>query len=225
MNDIMEALHCCAIFKGVDEAVIHNMISTADYQVRQYDKNEFICREDQSSVSLGIVILGCVEIQKIFPSGNNVCLFDRNIGDMFGGAVVFSTKTLYPCDVFSKDKSKILFLNRKSIFEMCKNTLIAENILKSFANSVFYFEKRLELFSYSSIQKKIAFFLLNEMETTGNRMIRLPFSKKTWAEYLNVSRPSLCRELKRLSTDHIIHINKDRISILNQEKLIFLLQQ
>jgi CRP-like cAMP-binding protein len=225
MDDIIEAICCCAIFKGIDRATIHNMISTAEYYVRQYDKNEFICREDQFSVSIGIIVLGCVEIQKIFPSGHNVCLFCRNAGDMFGGAVVFSSKTLYPCEVFSRGKSKILFLNRKSIFEMCKNTLIAENILKSFANNVLYFERRLELFSYSSIQKKIAFFLLNEMQLTGNHIIRLPFSKKTWAEYLNVSRPSLSRELKKLDNDHVIKINKDSISVLNKQGLENLLQQ
>ena len=189
MNDIIEALCCCAIFKSVDRAVIHNSISTAEYQIRQYDKNEFICREDQSTDYIGIVIWGCVEIQKIFPSGNNVCLFYRNKGDMFGGAVVFSSEALYPCNVFSKDKSKILFLNKKSIFEMCKDPLIAENILKSFANSVFYFERRLELFSYSSIQKKIAFFLLNETKITGNLIIHLPFSKKNMGGILKCIPP------------------------------------
>ncbi len=225
MNEIIEALSRCAIFKGVDRKIIQNSILDAEYHIKQYDKNEFICIEDQFSDYIGIIIFGSVEIQKVFPSGNNVCFFYRDKGNMFGGAVVFSSETLYPCDVFSRDKSKILFLNKNSIFEMCKNSLIAENLLKSFANSVFYFEKRLELFSYSSIQRKIAFFLLDNMKTTGDNVIHLPFSKKTWAEYLNVSRPSLYRELKKLDDDQAIEINKNNISILNKQKLENLLQQ
>jgi CRP-like cAMP-binding protein len=63
------------------------------------------------------------------------------------------------------------------------------------------------------------------MKTTGDNVIHLPFSKKTWAEYLNVSRPSLYRELKKLDDDQAIEINKNNISILNKQKLENLLQQ
>jgi len=56
-------------------------------------------------------------------------------------------------------------------------------------------------------------------------LIHSPFNKKTWAEYLNVSHPSLCRELKKLCNNNIIEINKDRISFLNEEALIEILQK
>ncbi len=225
MNDVIEACCHCEIFKGLDKARIQHVLSIADCQIKTYDKNEFICREDQSSVYVGIIIFGCVEIQKILPSGNIVCLFNRNKGDMFGGAVVFAGKASYPCDVFSRDKSKILFLHKKDILEMCKCSFVANNLLKAFADSIFNFEKRVELFSYSSIQKKIAFYLLDEQKALNVNMIRLPFTKKAWAEYLCVSRPSLCRELKKLSNDNIIKVNGNIISIKSEEGLISLLQQ
>ena len=70
----------------------------------------------------------------------------------------------------------------------------------------------------------IAYFLIHEIKTSGNSMVHLSFTKKTWAEYLNVSRPSLCRELKKLCTDNIIEIIKDKILILDENALIDLLQ-
>lgn len=225
MDDIIEACCHCKIFKGLDKAKIKSTLSKLDYQIRQYDKNEFICREDQYSMNVGIIIYGQIEVQKNLTSGNSLCIFYKDKGEAFGGAVSFSSESLYPCDVFSRDKSKIVFINKQSIFLMCKNPVIAENLLKSFANRIIYYEKRLELFSYSSIQKKIAFFLLDEMRTTNNTTIYLPFSKKSWAEYLNVSRPSLCRELKKLSNDNILEINRQIIVIKSEGALIRLLQQ
>ena len=238
MNDVIEACCRCKIFKGLNRAEIQHILSMPHYQVKTYDQNEFICREDQTSAYIGIIVFGCVEIQKILPSGNSVCLFYRNKGDMFGGAVVFAGKATYPCDVFSRDKSKILFLSKTYILKMCRHHLIANNLLTAFADSIFNFEKKVELFSYSSIQKKIAFYLLDELKASASpkeilledsvlkeNMVRLPFTKKAWAEYLGVSRPSLCRELKKLSNDNIIEINRNAISIKKKKKLLDLLQQ
>ena len=225
MKEITDALCRCALFNGVSKPEMKHILSTINYQIKEFDKNEFICRTDQYSVDIGIIISGYVEVQKILPSGNVICVFYKNRGEAFGGAVVFSRSAVYPCDVFSRDKSKILFFHKQGIFELCKDALFAENLLGSFANRILYYEKRLELFSYSSIQKKIAFFLLDEQKTTGNSLIHLPFTKKTWAEYLNVSRPSLCRELKKLCNENIIKINGDQISVINEDRLIHLLQQ
>ncbi len=225
MDDIIKALNKCTIFKSLDKTKIQTVLSRTNYLVRQYSRNEFICREDQFSANVGIIIVGSIEIQKVLASGNLICIFHKNKGDLFGGAVVFSNETTYPCDVYSRDNSKILFFPKQSIFEMCKESLIAENLLNTFANKILHYEKRLELFSYSSIQKKIAFFLLDELKTSSNYTINLPFTKKTWAEYLNVSRPSLCRELKKLYDNEIIKLNVDKISILNEAALTDLLQQ
>ena len=224
MKNIVKALRCCVLFGGMDSIELEHILSETEFQLREFDKNEFICRTDQFSYYVGIIISGCIEVQKNLPSGNIVCVFYKNKGDMFGGAVVFSNSAIYPCDVFSREKSKILFLHKQSIFELCKSPLFAENLLNSFANKILYYEKRLELFSYSSIQKKIAFYLLDEQKASGTCAIYLPFTKKTWAEYLNVSRPSLCRELKKLCNDNIIKMNGNEISIMNAEALVQLLQ-
>lgn len=225
MKDIVKALSHCVLFGGIDSIELEHILFEIEFQLREFDKNEFICRTDQFSYYVGIIISGSVEVQKNLPSGNTVCVFYKNKGDMFGGAVVFSNSAIYPCDVFSREKSKILFLHKQHIFELCKNPKFAENLLNSFANKILYYEKRLELFSYSSIQKKIAFYLLDEQKASGTCAIYLPFTKKTWAEYLNVSRPSLCRELRKLCNEKIIKINGEKIFIVNEEKLVHLLQQ
>jgi len=225
MDDIIEALDKCIMFNNLGKAKIQQILTNTKYKVKQYDKNEFICREDQFSENVGIIIFGSIEIQKVLASGNLICFFQKNKGELFGGSVAFSNETTYPCDVFSRDKSKILFFPKQSLFDLCKEASIAENMLNAFANKVLYYEKRLELFSYSSIQTKIAYFLIHEARIQGDSMVHLNFTKKTWAEYLNVSRPSLSRELKKLCDSNIIEIKKDMIFILNEQALIDLLQK
>ena len=47
----------------------------------------------------------------------------------------------------------------------------------------------------------------------------MPFSKAKWSEYMNVSRPSLLRELKDLSREGILTVENSIIRILDKDKL------
>ncbi len=223
MKDILSACHKCTIFNDLTKNEIEDILLSVDYQVKTYHKKELICKAEDNFAKLGIIISGNIEIQKILPSGNIFCITHKNSGDLFGGSITFAKKQAYPCNVLSKTNSKILFLNKDNALKLCNNTQILSNFLQSFANGVLQFETKLELFSYSSIPKKIAFYLLHH-SIENNTLVTLPSTKTAWAEYLNVSRSSLSRELKKLADDNIININRNNIVILKRKRLLALLQ-
>ena len=223
MNEIIDTLLCCELFRGIGKAGIQHMLLTMKYRIQEFDKNERICRADQHADAIGVIISGQIEIQKNLPSGNVICMLYKNRGDAFGGSVALSSSAVYPCDIIAGKHSRMLFLDTQSIFSLCENPTFAKNMIASFANRVLYYEKRLELLSYSSIQSKIAFYLLNEQKLTGDSTVKLLFSKKKWAEYLNVSRPSLCRELKKLCDDGVLEATENRILMCDKDYLIGLL--
>lgn len=220
MNKLLDTLSICPLFEGKNESELQSILSQIQYQIKRFNKNDFIFQADETSINMGIIIKGYVEVKKILSSGNVISIFHRSKGKLFGGAVAFSNKSSYPCDVLAREKSEILFIDKQSVFEtLCKDPLIVSNLMNLFANEVFQFEKRLELYSYSSIKKKIAFSLLYDMVPSDGEVINLPYSKKTWAEHLNVSRPSLCRELKKLSSQDILSIKDRTIVLIKKDQL------
>ena len=86
-------------------------------------------------------------------------------------------------------------------------------------------QQRLELLSYSGIAQKAAFWLLTQMRQTGNNAIPIPESVSKWAMLMNVSRPSLHRELKRLEQQGIIAYSSTVIMIHDEEALQEVLSQ
>ena len=80
-------------------------------------------------------------------------------------------------------------------------------------------QQRLELLSYSGIAQKAAFFLLIQARQTGKNQIRIPESVSNWAMTMNVSRPSLHRELKKLESENIIAYKSPVIEILDADAL------
>ncbi|MCD5407374.1 MAG: helix-turn-helix domain-containing protein [Desulfotomaculum sp.] len=53
----------------------------------------------------------------------------------------------------------------------------------------------------------------------SSKLIQLPFSKTAWAEYMNVSRTSLARELRQMSQDGLLSFDKKVIAVQNARKL------
>ena len=83
------------------------------------------------------------------------------------------------------------------------------------ANNYLKLQNRLKVLSQKSIREKILFYLEQKTEHKHTNKIYI-HSKKELAEYLNIPRPSLSRELIKLQEENIISFNKHYI-ILNSK--------
>lgn len=224
MENMLESLGRCPIFRSLDRDEIQRLFQTVAYARRTFEKNEPIYRAGDPAYHIGVILSGRIEIRKYLSSGNQLSVFQRTGGEVLGGSIVFSSDPRYPCEVVAKEKSELLFIEKDKILDMAlKHATIALNILRISADRIMQFEKRLELSSYYSIQKKIAFSLLHDFELDTAQTATLPFSKTTWSEYLNVSRTSLSRELKSLCDQGIIRMEGNTFTVLNRGLLEALL--
>ena len=87
------------------------------------------------------------------------------------------------------------------------------------ASATYMLQQRLELLSYSGIAQKAAFWLLMQIRQTGKTAVKIPDSMSNWAMIMNVSRPSLHREMKKLEKDGIIRYTGKIIEVLNPDEL------
>lgn len=185
----------------------------------EYERGRVLYRAGDESRRVGVILSGCLEIRKYMADGRTVVMFQRRRGEMLGWSIVFSGAARYPCDVTAKDKTEMLWVDRDDVLEkFMKNAAIARSVLRLSSDRIMLLEKRVELFSLYSIQKEIAFSLLNDFDAEEGA-VRLPFTKTAWAEYLNVSRTSLCRELKRMEAEGLLEINGNAIRILRADLL------
>ena len=96
---------------------------------------------------------------------------------------------------------------------MQKNMRILENFTTELASATYMLQQRLELFSYNGIAQKAACWLLMQARQTGSSTVQIPDSVSKWAMLMNVSRPSLHRELKRLEDTGILAYHLPTVSL------------
>ena len=209
-----------ALFRGIPAPELRNVLEFTPHHTQSYDKEETIFHMMDPADRIGMVLEGRAQAQKTFPNGSQVNVSIRATGELIGPAAVFSKSRLYPCDVVALEPVTVMLFRRAvMLILMQKNVLILENMMTEIASSTYMLQQRLELMSYSGIAQKAAFWLLMRSRQSGKDSVRIPDSVSKWAMLMNVSRPSLHRELKKLEEKGIIGYSSGIVRIHDPDAL------
>jgi len=222
MDTGMQALvlEASPLFRGIPREHLQKALEATPHQVLRYERGETIFFQMEAASRVGIVLEGLVQAQKTFPNGSQVNMCQRGPGQLIGPAAVFSEDRRYPCDVVAAESSAVLMLQRGDLLSlMQRDGRILENLMTEIASTAYLLQERLELMSYSGIAQKAAFWLLTQSRKTGDSRIPVPGSISRWALLMNVSRPSLHRELRNLERQSILSVSPSAIRILDAAAL------
>lgn len=202
------------LFQGLFTSEIEKLIKEIPYTVHRYRRDETIFHPLEDADRVGLILKGCVQSFKLFPNGNQINVTTRNEGEIIGPAAVLSRQGKYPFGVVSQVECEVMMFSRKDFLRLLKSDFrLVENALKEISSVTYMLQTRLELISYHRIDQKIAFFLLSEAIQNNTYTVRIPHNMTKWAMMMNVSRPSLYREIKRLEKQGLIFFERKEIRI------------
>ena len=208
------------LFQGVEAYVLRGYLEETPHHIQCYDKEETIFHLMDPALRIGIILEGRVEAQKSFPNGSQVNVSIRIPGEIIGPAAVFSKSQRYPCDIVALEPATLMMLRKEDLLSlMQKDVKILQNFTTEIASATYMLQQRLELLSYSGIAQKAAFWLLMQVRQTGKTAVQIPDSMSRWAMIMNVSRPSLHREMKKLEKEGIIRYEGKNIYVLDPDGL------
>lgn len=208
------------LFRGVPAQDLRTYLEETPHHIQCYDKEETIFHLMEMASRIGIILEGRVEAQKSFPNGSQINVSIRIPGELIGPAAVFSKKRRYPCDIVALEPTMLMMFQKEDLLSlMQKDVRILQNFTTEIASAAYMLQQRLELLSYSGIAQKAAFWLLMQIRQTGKTAVRIPDSMSRWAMIMNVSRPSLYREMKKLEGEGIIRYTGKTIEVLDQDEL------
>ncbi|AAO36476.1 cAMP-binding protein [Clostridium tetani] len=216
----IEVLKNSIIFKNIEEKDIIKILNSINYTIKFFHREENIAIEEDPCQSLGIIISGNVEIQKIFASGKVITIDRLKQGNIFGEVIIFSNMRKYPATITAVQEASIMFISKEEILKLCSlNSKFLNNFMGLLSNKILMLNKKVKNLSYNSIRQKVSSYLLQEYEKRGNLILKLNISRKEMAELLGVPRPSLSREMIKMKEEGLIDFNKNIIKILDEESL------
>jgi len=216
MDKYTDALKRCAVFKDIGEKVLVDTLNGVNARITSYSKNQTIAFEGDECSSIGILLEGHVEIQKIFLSGKTLTISTLSPGDTFGEVIVFTNMRRYPSTIVSSSPSLILFISRDDIVQMCSSDKgILKNFMELLSNKILMLNRKITILSFDTLREKICNYLMDEYRRQKKTVILLPLSRKEMAEALGVQRPSLSREFINMKDEGLIDFDKNRVTLLD----------
>lgn len=217
---MLQVLKKCLLFKNSNQSEIITLFENLSASKKSFEKNEIIALEDSDCSSIGIVLKGNVEIQKLYASGKAMTIERLKEGQIFGEVIIFSNQHTYPATIVASNKCKILFIKKDDILKLCSiSTTFLQNFMTLLSNKILTLNRKLKIVSYKTLKQKIAHLLLEKYHEQKSPKIKLDYTKKEIAQSLGVERPSLSREFLSLKDKGIIELNKNSINILDLERL------
>lgn len=225
IEESLDVLKKVKLFKGISEEDIIKLTSCLNYKVKTFEKNSSIIRLGDRVETIGIVISGECEISKEDVSGNKIIVSILNSGNMFAESIVCRESKKSPVCVTALKESKIIFVSYENIIRSCSNKCefhvrLINNLLLIVAEKNIILNNKIDILLLKGIRERVATFLLRMYKETGQTSFNIYLNRNQLAEYLNVCRSSLSRELSRMKDEGIIDYYKNSFKIIDLKALV-----
>lgn len=206
------------IFQNITDKDWNEMRQHALLRESSYEKNAVIFHTGQMTEEIGVVVNGCIHIENIDLLGNKSILSDIAAGQVFAETYAFCEEPLL-VDVVAAADSTILFLNVKKMLLPQYNsyiwqTTMRNNLLISAMHKNLILSQRIFCTTPKTIRGRILTYLSAQALKQNNaRSFEIPFDRQHLADYLNVDRNSLSKELGKTQIEGIITFRKDFFTI------------
>jgi CRP-like cAMP-binding protein len=199
----------CELFRNIDRDDLASMLQCLKPRIFNYGKNRYIAMAGEKFKSVGIVLEGEAMAYKENAAGTRVMMTLLKPGDIFGEIVAFSSQSKWPVTVETQQFCNVLFISRERIVGECEKVCpwhrkLIENMLMIVSDRALMLSRKVDYLSIKSIRGKISTYLLEQYRNSKSTTFMLPMNRNEMADFLNVSRPSMSREMCRMRDEGAI---------------------
>ena len=97
--------------------------------------------------------------------------------------------------------------------------VLIQNMLRILSEKAIRLNRKVEYLEIKGIRQKLCAYLLEQRRTSGADTFILPMNKNELADYLNVSRPSMSRELGKLRDEGLLDFYLSSVRLLKPETI------
>ena len=218
----MDVIQQVALFRGMDEAELAAALSALSAKEKTYEKDEPILYAGNVSEHMGLVLEGSVTIESNDVWGNRTILSHIEKGGTFAETYALLEDEPMLVDVIANEKSNILFLRIGSLNLLQQDispwrVKLIGNLLRISSQKNLHLSGRSFHTAPKSIRGRVMAYL-NSVSLQKNKIdFDIPFDRQQLADYLNVERSALSRELSNMQQDGLIIVRRNHFEIAKNE--------
>ncbi len=173
---------------------------------------------------VGVVIDGQAAVVKENVSGERIVFAILGPGELFGEMAAFAGAKKWPATVIAQTDCMVMYVPADKLVGQCAqfctgHRKLIMNMLSILSHKAMTLNRQLEYLSIRSIRGRIASYLLEQQRQYGTPTFMLAMNRNELADFLNVARPSLSREMCRMRDEGILDFHRSSVRIMDMDAL------
>ena len=224
LDKTISVLQQSSLFEKIEKESIGHLLNCLGIQIKRYEEQHIIIELESCVNEIGVVIEGEVEIVKENRLGDRMIVGILGEGQIFGEGIVCTKKRLSPVTVRTKTKATIALVPYEKIIMTCGERCsfhkqIIQNMLYVLGEKNYHLNQKIDYLILKGMREKLALYLLEQSYREGKASFYIGLNRNDLAEYLNVSRSAMSRELSRMKEDGLIDYYKNSFKIIDESRL------
>ena len=210
------------LFKNMTDTERNTCLSVLQAHERSYKKGDCILHAGSVTNQMGMVLSGSVTIESNDIWGNCTVLNHVASGQFFAETYALLPDEVMLVDVVANEDCVILFLNIGNLFSHTPSASWSQKLYKNLL--LISSHKNLTLSGRSfhtspkSARGRILAYLSSVSLQEHAAEFDIPFDRQRLADYLNLERTNMSKELTRMRKDGILECRKNHFKLLHTEQ-------
>ena len=214
----MGLLRKSRLFQGMTEEEFSSALSSFHAQEKHYKKGQALLHAGDITERLGLVLEGSVTIESNDAWGNRTILSHVGTGQLFAETYALLEDEPLLVDVIANEDCRILFLRVGSTQNLAAMPApwafrLLANILTVSSLKNLHLSGRSFHTAPKTVRGRVMAYLNTVSLQTRSREFDIPFDRQQLADYLNVERTALSKELGKMQKDGLIGFRKNHFLI------------
>ena len=215
----IQSLQKTTLFRGLTEAETEAALTALKAREKTYRKGDVLLHAGSTTEDLGLVLEGSVSIESNDMWGNRTLLNHVGRNQFFAETYAYLENAPLLVDVVANENCRVLFLRTGSLRtdnntnEPWQEKLIA-NLLTISSQKNLSLSGRSFHTAHKTIRGRVMSYLNAVSLQKGSTEFDIPFDRQQLADYLNVERTALSKELGRMRNDGLLETKKNHFKLL-----------
>ena len=211
------------IFQNLTKEEIQDMNTLHFLRTASYEKNTLIFQTGDIVHEIGMVLSGSVNIESIDLWGNKSILSHVPEGHAFAETYALCHEPMM-VDAITSEDSEIAFVNTDILLSeqhlgKIWYSKIMNNLLLIFAQKNLVLSNRIFCTSAKTIRERLFTYFSNLSVKNGSKTFQVPFDRQQMADYLNLDRSALSKELGKMRKEGLIDFHKNTFTLKTDSTL------
>ena len=219
--DDLTILTECALFHGLREAQIREMLPCLSARQSRFRRGQFLLRAGDRVAFAGILLSGEAEVLQEDFWGNRNLLATVGPGDLFAEAFACA-HAVSPVSVLCKTDGSVLYLNVRAVFSPCEKACaqhkaLSQNLIRVLAEKNMQLNEKAGFLSQRTTREKLLAYLSAQARRAGSASFRIPFDRQQLADFLSVNRSAMSAELSRMQREGLLCADRSSFTLRQPE--------